>query len=81
MAKITALSRCAGQNHLHFTIQRTNGTVHNLTIEQADLNIEPSGDDEYLRQRLSLLGREAKAAGATTYAQIRTYLLNREWVE
>jgi hypothetical protein len=81
MAKITALARCAGLNHYHFTIERTNGTVHNITVDAADLNIQPTGDDEYLRQRLSLLGREAKASGATTYAQIRTYLLNREWVE
>ena len=81
MAKITAISRCAGLNHLHFTIELSNGQVKQVTREMEELNIEPSRDDEYLNQRLALLKREANAAGANTYAQIRTYLLNRDWVE
>lgn len=80
MAKITAMSRCAGLNHWHFTIQRTNGAVHNITLESDELNKEPGGGD-YLPQRISLLMREARASGATRYAQARTYLLNRDWVE
>lgn len=82
MARVTALSRCAGQNHYHFTIQLTSGQTKQLTVDAADLNIEPSMDDTYINQRLALLVREAKAAGNTTYAQIRTHLLNRaDWVE
>lgn len=81
MARITAISRCAGQNHLHFTILLDSGQTVNVTREMSDLNIQPSRDDEYINQRLALLKREANAAGATTFAQIRTYLLNRDWVE
>lgn len=82
MAQITAISRCAGLNHVHFTVQTTAGATKELTIEQSDLNIVPSGqDEEYVRQRLALLVREARAAGNNTFAQIRTYLLNREFVE
>ena len=82
MASITAISRCEGLNHVHFTVLTTSGQVKQLTILQDDLNIQPSAnDEEYVAQRLALMVREAKAAGNTTFAQIRTYLLNRSFVE
>ena len=82
MAQITAISRCAGLNHVHFTVQTTAGATKELTILQSDLNVQPSAkDDEYVRQRIALLVREAQAAGNSTFAQIRTYLLNRSFVE
>lgn len=82
MAKITAMSRCAGLNHLHFTIQRTDGRIRDITFENDEINnVLPSDDLTYIKDRIALLVREAKANGATTYAQVRTYLLNRDWVE
>lgn len=82
MAQITAISRCAGLNHVHFTVQTTAGATKQLTIMQDDLNVTPSAqDDEYVQQRLALMVREARAAGNNTFAQIRTYLLNRSFVE
>lgn len=82
MASITAISRCAGNNHIHFTVQRTAGGTIQRTYEIADLTAPaPLTEPEYQRERVKLLVREAQAAGNTTYAQIRTYLLNREFVE
>ena len=82
MASITAITRCAGLNHVHFTVLTTGGQVKQLTILQDDLSVVPDARDEvYVAQRLALLVREARAAGNTTFAQIRTYLLNREFVE
>lgn len=82
MAQITAISRCAGLNHVHLTVRTTAGATKQLTILQDDLNVTPSAqDDEYVQQRLALPVREARAAGNSTFAQIRTYLLNREFVE
>ena len=82
MASITALSRCPGLNHVHLTVQTTGGQTRQITVEMAELNVTPSvNDDEYVRQRVALLVREARAAGNTTFAQIRTFLLNREFVE
>lgn len=82
MASITAISRCAGLNHVHFTVLTTAGATKLLTIMQDDLNITPNAnDDEYVRQRIGLMVREARAAGNTIFAQIRTYLLNRSFVE
>lgn len=82
MARITAISRCAGQNHVHLTIERTGGGVIQRTYEISDLTASPPlSDERYQEERLKLLIREAQAAGNTTYAQIRTYLLNRIFVE
>jgi hypothetical protein len=82
MASITELTRCAGLNHYHFTMKTgPNGTGEtvNLTIDAADLNITPTLEPAFVQNRIALMIREAKAAGNTTYAQIRTYLLNREF--
>lgn len=81
MASITAISRCAGQTHIHMTIDTSLG-VKNLTYDLGRLTKPPKlSDDDYQIERLGLLVREAQAAGNTTYAQIRTYLLNRDFVE
>lgn len=81
MASITAISRCAGQNHIHMTIDTSRG-VKNVTYEMGHIT-QPAklSDGDYQENRISLLVREAQAAGNTTYAQIRTYLLNRSFVE
>ena len=81
MAKITAISRCAGQNHIHLTVQRTDGGSFQRTYEISDLTAATDYSEEYIRERLKLMVREAQAAGNTTYAQIRTFLLNREFTE
>lgn len=82
MAQITDISRCAGNNHVHMTIQRTGGGTIQRTYEIADLTAPaPLTSEEYQTERMKLLVREAQAAGNTTYAQIRTYLLNRSFVE
>lgn len=82
MAQITAISRCAGNNHVHITVQRTAGGTVQRTFEMADLTAPPPlTSEEYQIERVKLLVREAQAAGNTTYAQIRTYLLNRAFVE
>ncbi len=82
MASITAISRCAGLNHVHLTVQTTAGPVKEVEILQADLDVVPNvNDNTYVAQRLALLVREARAAGNTTFAQIRTYLLGRSFVE
>lgn len=82
MASITAISRCAGGNHVNLTIQRTAGGTFERTFLIDDLIAAPPlADERYQEERLKLMVREAQAAGNTTYAQIRTYLLNREFVE
>lgn len=82
MTTITAITRCAGLNHVHFTVLTTGGQTKEITIEQDALNVTPSAqDDEYVRQRLALMVREARAAGNNSFAQIRAFLLNREFVE
>jgi hypothetical protein len=81
MARITELTRCAGENHFHFTIQLSSGRTIRVTRDLAQLSIDPSQDEEYLNQRLALLKREANAAGANSFAQIREYLLGKDWVE
>lgn len=82
MASIAAISRCAGLNHIHLTVQTTAGPVKQITVLQSELDVRPSADDdEYVRQRLALMVREARAAGNNTFAQIRSYMLNREFVE
>lgn len=82
MASITAISRCSGLNHVHFTVQTTNNGVKQITIMQDALNVVPSAqNDEYVAQRLALLVREARTAGNVSFAQIRTFLLNREFTE
>lgn len=82
MAQITAISRCAGLNHIHLTVTTPRGS-RSFTILQSDLS--NGGDDETLEQRLldrlKQLIREARAAGNTSFAQIRTYVLNREFIE
>jgi hypothetical protein len=81
LAQITAISRCAGNNHVHLTVELPGGGTVQRTFELADLiAAAPVGSDEYQRERVKLLVREAQAAGNSTYAQIRTYLLNREFV-
>jgi len=74
MAQHTAISRCAGNNHVHFTISTSQGTI-NRTYLMSELIAAAPTDDEYIRERIKLQVREAQAAGNTTYAQIRTYLL------
>lgn len=82
MAQITAISRCAGNNHIHFTVQRTGGGTIQRTYEISELTAPaPLASEEYQTERVKLLVREAQAAGNTTYAQIRQYLLNRAFVE
>lgn len=82
MAQITAISRCAGNGHIHLTVELTGGGTIQRTYEMADLTAAaPVSDETYQHERLKLLVREAQAAGNTTYAQIRTYLLNRAFVE
>jgi hypothetical protein len=82
MATITAISRCGGQNHVHLTVELTGGGTINRTYEIGELTAAaPVSSEEYQRERLKLMVREAQAAGNTTYAQIRTYLLNRAFVE
>lgn len=82
MAQITAISRCAGQNHVNLTVELTGGGTIQRTYEIDDLTAPaPVSDEGYQRERLKLMVREAQAAGNTTYAQIRTYLLNRAFVE
>lgn len=81
MASITAISRCSGLNHIRMTINTSVGD-RQVTIEQSELTLPaPLSNEEYQTFRLALLVREARAAGNTTYAQIRTYLLNRSFVE
>ena len=60
----------------------TSAGVKNVTYLIGDIT-QPAklADDAYQEARISLLVREAQAAGNTTYTQIRTYLLNREFVE
>ena len=81
MAKITAISRCTGGGHVHLTIQRTNGTSFERVYDMSDLIAATDYNEQYIQERVKLMVREAQAAGNTTYAQIRTYLLNREFVE
>lgn len=82
MASITAVSRCAGLNHVNFTVLTTAGATKQITIMQDDLNIQPRTDDDvYVAQRIALLVREARSRGAVSFAQIRTDLLGREFVE
>ena len=82
MASITAISRCEGLNHVHFTVLTTSGQVKQLTILQDEINIVPNAqDDEYVSQRIALMVREARAAGNVSFAQIRAYLLGRSFVE
>jgi hypothetical protein len=82
MAQITAISRCSGNNHIHLTIQLFGNTTIQRTYEINDL-IEPAllASEEYQKERMKLLVREAQASGNNTYAQIRNYLLNRPFVE
>lgn len=82
MASVIAISRCAGLNHVSMTVQRTNGSTVRLSFDIADLTAPaPIASEEYQTERVKLMVREAQAAGNTTYAQIRTYLLNRSFVE
>lgn len=82
MAKITAMSRCAGLNHVHFTIERTSGAVLQRTYDNATLQEPPPmQDDEYQVERVKLLIRESQARGNTTFAQISADLIGREFVE
>ena len=82
MAQITAISRCSGQNHVHITVELTGAGTIQRTFDIADLTAAaPVASEDYQRERLKLMVREAQAAGNTTYAQIRTYLLNRAFVE
>ena len=82
MASITAISRCAGLNHVNLTVDLTGGGTIQRTYEMSELTAPaPVTEPDYQRERLKLMVREAQAAGNTTYAQIRTYLLNRAFVE
>ena len=82
MAVITAISRCSGTNHVNLTVDLTGGGTIQRTYEISELTAAaPVTDQDYQRERLKLMVREAQAAGNTTYAQIRTYLLNRAFVE
>lgn len=82
MARITAISRCSGGNHVHLTVELSGGRTIQRTYLMDDLTEPPPLDEEkYQIERLKLMVREAQAAGNTTYVQIRTYLLNREFVE
>ena len=81
MAQITAISRCAGLNHIRMTINTSVGD-RELVMNQNELILPaPLTNEDYQVFRIALLVREARAAGNNTYAQIRTYLLNREFVE
>lgn len=82
MAQITAISRCAGNNHIHITVQRTGGGTIQRTYEIGELTAPaPLASEEYQTERVKLLVREAQAAGNNTYQQIRQFLLNRAFVE
>lgn len=81
MAQITAMSRCSGLNHIHLTVDTSAG-VKSLEMTTDDLiAAAPLADEHYQQFRLALLVREARAAGNNNYALIRTYLLNRAFVE
>lgn len=82
MAVVTALSRCDGQNHIHLTVTEGAQSI-DLTFTKDDLmdeTVNRREQKEMLYERIKLLVREAKASGATTFAQIRTYILNRAFV-
>lgn len=74
--RITDITRCSGQGHWHCTVLVNGTATRTITIEQAELALDTS-DLETL-----FLGRvrsAVKEAGASTFQQARTALLNKDF--
>jgi len=76
--KITDVSLCSGGGHVIFDLLVNGTTTIKLSIEKSKLQAFINGlDDREIA--LVLMYTEIKKAGATTPAQMKTALLNKEW--
>jgi hypothetical protein len=72
---ITEITRCAGLNHYRCVVT-VNGVQRNIVVTKDDLGLEP---DEVEMSFLARIRSAVKEAGAITYAQARTALINKEF--
>lgn len=76
--KVTNVSPCSGGNHIVIDLLVNDATTSKLSIEKANLQSFTSElDDRDIA--LILMYVEIKKASATTSAQIKTVLINKEW--
>jgi hypothetical protein len=74
---ITALSRCSGGNHFHFTVLVGGTTQREITLTKADLDLE--GQEDLETAFLNRVRSALKEAGAVTLQESRATLLNKEF--
>lgn len=72
---ITEVTRCSGLNHYHFTVDIA-GQTHELVFNRSDFDLEPK---ELEQAFLNRVRSAVKEAGATTFAQARVAVLNKEF--
>ena len=72
---ITDITRCSGLGHWHFTVT-VDGQSRTLTLDREDFDLNPGNLQEAFLTRVR---SAVKEAGATTFAQARTALINNEF--